>query len=567
MLRADEKREEPLRKGLQKIEEIFSNLKSARSQWEGDWEKLARYILPRRYTPLFASGNQRRARDVLGQSILDNTGVIAARTLAAGMMHGMTSPARPWLRFKPPGFREGQEMDATLAYALEENRRRYMAVLSTSNFYSSLGTYYLDKVVFNTSAMQIFEDYEDVIRCYNSPVGEFWVAFDARGRLLYFVRRFSLSLDAIAMEYGAQNMSEQDRNYLTMGGGTVRERRSVVSFLQRNNPDDVFGGMIPSGFPWREIVYTESTMGGPSQRVLSVRPYNELHTIVGRWSVTGHDDYGTGPSMDAIGDIIALQHLDKRKGQAIDVQTRPPLQAVAGMQNRQTALVPGGITYVPGATADGLKPIFTSNLQLGDLSNDIAMKQARVQQTFYNHLFTAIMNLQTVRSATEVEGIQEEKMVLLAPVVERTGSEELDPMVRRIYNVMRRADLLVPLPPPYDRVEPEIQYISVLATAQRAVTTVGLERFLALIGGLAGVRPQVLEIPDFDYIVREYAQVLNVSPRSLKPAEVVQDILTQQAQMQQMAQAIQMGNEAAMGAKTLSDTEVGGGVSALQQMM
>ena len=32
------------------------------------------------------------------RAILDNTGTRALRTLAGGMMAGMTSPARPWFR-------------------------------------------------------------------------------------------------------------------------------------------------------------------------------------------------------------------------------------------------------------------------------------------------------------------------------------------------------------------------------------------------------------------------------------------------------------------------------------
>jgi hypothetical protein len=51
-----------------------------------------------------------------------------------------------------------------------------------------------------------------------------------------------------------------------------------------------------------------------------------------------------------------------------------------------------------------------------------------------------------------------------------------------------------------------------LAEAQRAANTTGMERFLAQIGNIAGVHPEVLDIPNWDRMMTRYGMVLGNDP-------------------------------------------------------
>ena len=75
----------------------YVKLENDRSSWRNHWMEISDYTLPRRGRFLFQTQDDRGKKRT--GKIIDNTGTMAVRTLAAGMMSGMTNPARPWFRF------------------------------------------------------------------------------------------------------------------------------------------------------------------------------------------------------------------------------------------------------------------------------------------------------------------------------------------------------------------------------------------------------------------------------------------------------------------------------------
>ena len=57
-----------------------------------------------------------------------------------------------------------------------------------------------------------------------------------------------------------------------------------------------------------------------------------------------------------------------------------------------------------------------------------------------------ISQLDTVRSATEIDARREEKLVLLAHFLERFENEQLDPTINRVFNICQRAGLFPDAP-------------------------------------------------------------------------------------------------------------------------
>ena len=72
----------------------YRALLERRSPWDTAWESLAEHFLPTR----FRTDDSPDDRPLLNRSLVDATGILAMRTLAAGLQGGMTSPARPWFR-------------------------------------------------------------------------------------------------------------------------------------------------------------------------------------------------------------------------------------------------------------------------------------------------------------------------------------------------------------------------------------------------------------------------------------------------------------------------------------
>ena len=77
----------------------------------------------------------------------------------------------------------------------------------------------------------------------------------------------------------------------------------------------------------------------------------------------------------------------------------------------------------------------------------------------------------------------------------------------------------------------------------------------------------MLDNLDEDETIDEYADALGVSPKLLRDRRIVAQMRAQQQQQAQAQQAMQAGTAAVQGAQTLSGTDVGGGVNALQLML
>jgi hypothetical protein len=106
-----------------------------------------------------------------------------------------------------------------------------------------------------------------------------------------------------------------------------------------------------------------------------------------------------------------------------------------------------------------------------------------------------------------------------------------------------------------------------LAMAQKGIATAGIEKLWGFAGNLAAVIPSILDKLNPDQTIDEYAAALGVSPKIVVGDEDAAAARDARAAQQQMAQATEMATQAAQGAKTLSETDVGGGANALQLML
>jgi len=69
-----------------------------------------------------------------------------------------------------------------------------------------------------------------------------------------------------------------------------------------------------------------------------------------------------------------------------------------------------------------------------------------------------------------------ESLVMLGPVLERTHNEVLAPTIDRVWGLMLRAGIFPPPPPEIAGKSIDIEYVSMLATAQNATQASSIER-------------------------------------------------------------------------------------------
>ena len=544
---------------LRKHQQVLKAMDKERASWFTHWRDISDYFLPRRY-PWLRSQAENKTTNRRNSKLLSSTSTMAIRTLASGMMNGVTSPARKWFSLRIPGF-EYETMTHEARVYLEEIERRMLLVMAESNFYNSIALLYLEWCAFGTGSMSIEEDFDEVIRCYNYPLGEFYISCDDSGRVNRHGRRFTRTAEQLVSQFGEDRVSHKVKEDFKVGGARLFNTYEVAHIVERTPASEA--KTMPA--KWRSVYWQTDTT---EVKYLSISPVYEWPHVTPRWEILGNDSYGTSPAMDALADTIQLQAMLLERGEGLAKMMSPPLIVDQQLRNRPKALGANGITYAPTYNSNfGAKEAYKVNPPLQAIAQDINDLKISIRETCHNPLFNMISQLDTVRSATEIDARREEKLIHLGPVLERFYNEGLDPALKRIFGIMQRAELIPEAPPELDAAEIEVNYVSVLTDAQRASGTVTIERFLQFTGNLAGVYPSVIDIPDVEELVRNYAEDLGVKPAGIKSRERVAEAQAQEAAQAEAAQAAQIGSDLAGGAKVLSETDVGGGMNALQSLL
>jgi len=307
--------------------------------------------------------------------------------------------------------------------------------------------------------------------------------------------------------------------------------------------------------------------GGNEDKLLREGGFKRFPGVVPRWAVAGGDIYGNSPAMESLGDVKQLQHEQLRKAQGIDYQTNPPLSVPTNMKNRDIDRLPGGVTFVDVTQNQGVKNLFEVNLDLQYLLADIQDVRGRIKTTFFADLFLMISNNNDPNmTATEVAARQEEKMLMLGPVLERLSNELLHPLIEITFDNMIASGVVPPPPQEMQGMQLNVELISVLAQAQRAIGTNSADRFVAQLGQIATFKPDVLDKFDSDAWADSYSDMLGVDPTLIVASDKVAMIRDARAKAQQAQQQAAVMEQQSNTAKNLGATPTAGGGNAYDQL-
>ena len=522
-------------------------LKSERDSWFNHWQEITRYIHPRRGRYL---SDRKQGGSKKHSNIVNNSATRALRTLQGGLMAGISSPSRPWFRLGSHDI-EMNERKAVKNW-LSETERRMREVFSRSNFYNSLHHIYGEEGAFGTASMLILEDAEDIIRCYPMTAGEFYIALDERGVVNTLYRELAMSVSQLAYRFGTDAMTTQTRAML--------ERQQIdkmVELIHVIEPRDVYDPESPlaTQMPYRSVYY--ELHGAEDERFLGESGFEEFPAACPRWDVLSDDVYGTSLAMEALGDVKQLQLQEKRKAQAIDKMSAPPMTAPSSLRNRATTVLPGGVTYVDTQQGQqGFQPAYLVNPRVNELMLDIQNTENRIEKTFYSDLFLMLANSDRRQiTAREIDERHEEKLLMLGPVLERQHTELLDVAIDRTFAIMARHGLISEAPPELEGQELKVEYISILAQAQKAVGTQSIDRLATYVTGLSQFNPEALDKVDWDQTIDEYGDNLGVPPKVVRSDDETDALREARQQAEQAAQAMAMAQQGAQTLQTASDID------------
>jgi hypothetical protein len=174
-------------------------------------------------------------------------------------------------------------------------------------------------------------------------------------------------------------------------------------------------------------------------------------------------------------------------------------------------------------------------------------------------------------TAAEVNAKQQEKLLMLGPVLEQLNFDHFNPLHEWLYATGARHGLYPPPPPALQHAQLRVTYTSILAQAINAITASAIQQFTGYVGEIAqmsaaGAQNPSLDKVNFDRAIEEYGKATGIPPTIIRSDDEVAQVRQarqQQQEAQQRQQAMQAQAEAmqahAGAAQKLSQTPLGTG--------
>lgn len=546
---------------VRKKKNIVYQMIQERSQFEPTWKQLSEYINPTRGRFDEDETSDGRRRDYC---LLDPYPMEAAGKCAAGIHSGLTSPSRPWFSLSL----QDEELANfhTVKMWLEDCQDILMGIYAKSNIYNMLLQLEAELTQFGTAAALLLEDYHTAVWARSYTCGEYAGNVDSRGRVTHFAHRFKLTAWQMVEEFGEELCSEGVR--AAYHAQNYRDYFPVTMLIEKNTDYDE-NKLALGNFPWRSYYFEDCS----TDTFLKVAGYNECPFLMPRWTTVANGIYGTGPGHNALGNCMQLQKLEQVNMRLLETRANPPMIVPASVG--KVKRLPGKETLVPDNLASLIRPLYDATGNREEVMQSIQFKQQQIGAAFYNDLFVMLANNDNPQmTAREVAERHEEKLLMLSPVLEQMHNEVLAPLTKRTFEICMRNGIFPPTPAELEGQDDnlKVEFISLLAQAQKNVATPAMEKTLALAGNLAGIAPEIIDNFDLDATIRAHAQMSGAPEKIMRDEQEIEKLRKQraeeQARQQQMQEAAAMADPMKKGveaARLMSETDVN--ENAMQQLM
>lgn len=512
-------------------------LETAYNQMKPDWQELADYFLPRSVRFLVRQVNKAPTKN---KKIKDSTTLKAVRDFSSGMMTGATNPATNWFRIKIRNYDMKYDWQTkNWCAGVEETIRN---VFNASNLYSKMPPAYKQLGVFGIAAMALERDEDAILRTKLLPLGSYRIARNENEEVDTICRVYMESARNLYNKFGADNVSEAVKK--CVDNKQFNEMFEVVHFVEPNAeylPDSKWAKN-------KKFISVYYEVDGDGDKLLSKSGFNKFPYVIFESETNGEDIY---PSeccgINALPDAKQLMAMVVDEGKMVKKIGSPQLKGPAELKNKKLIDAPATFTE-NNQNGDGLSPVYQVPPQaIQPLEMLLENKRLSIKELFFNDLFAMILSTADgTRTATEVNELKEEKMVLLSPLLEQVHSG-LKLIMEWVFNECVERGIIPEPPKQIQGGNLEIEFVSMLAQAQKAVKISGMERFTTFTINLAqAIDPALVMKLNGAKIIDDYADFVNINPEQIVATEEWEKqkaaLQQKQQQAEQMAQ-VQQGSE------------------------
>ena len=504
------------RKSAQEIIQRTDALISERSNLDATLDLIERFIRPGRGRMWQTEDSEMEIDWRRGREVYDGTAILAASFLASNLQSYLSSSSTPWydIGFQDTELAKVREARLWVEDGVERHRKAY----ASSTLYEELPEMYFDGVSFGTAFIEHVEKEPPSGRpatvwrghqFKTEAIKNTYFEESIDGELIGFYRVRHYTPLQLALKFGMAALP-----------GRLRGR---VAKAEQEEVECIYAVYLDSGIepdpltpapPDRRPYVGRWVLRDSSEFIGDEVGYYEMPGYCWRWARMSDSRYGYGPGMIALSDVLTLQDQVWMRRTATEKVVDPPMKAtrrgVLGSINHGV----GKVTIVRDMNQP--QPLMPPGAyQIREADNDIADLRNRIDRAFF--VDQLLMKESPEMTAQEVRVRYEIMQRLLGPNVGRARTDVFDRMHKRAWFMMMRKGAIPPMPAVVAEAgaDFELTYNGPLARAERLDHVEITERWLGLLRGMSEMPggDQLADVPEWDTIARESAEILGVPTR------------------------------------------------------
>lgn len=538
---------------IENLKARWSALKSQRSTWDGWWQELADYTSPRKAQITVTST---QPADGSNAKLFDSTAVQANMTLAQGQLALVSPMEERWFTCEPPLRLKGRPR-AEAWYAKCAEIMQFE--LFTSNFYTSIHEFYLDRSGFGTANLYMEEAWkgDSCVNFRPMGIGTYCVEENELGLVDVVFAARQMTARQIVLAFGKDNLPERVRlsheNPQKSG-----DKFEVVHAVYPRSDEELWDNRQKSpGWAAVNKPFASCWFMPDHNAILQEGGYDSPPYLVSRYLKWGDDPWGWCPGWAALPDVRQLNYLERMLDALAEIQAFPRVLVPSDLVGN-VDFNAGGVT-VWNPMKPNSKPEEWASQGRYDVGLDrVKRKEEKINKAYHVDLFQLFAQIDRQMTAYEVAQRASEKVVQFSPTFARLTTETFSPMLNRLFPIMMKRGKF-PEPPPevlqQDRggvfvPTPEVKFTSKIALALRAMQNTSFSSLLGSLEPMFAIDPAGARIISVERASRGLARNFGVPEDWLATPE---EMAAQQEAMEQAAMAEQQGAMAESGSRTAAN--------------
>ena len=532
---------------LKYFQNRLAELERGREDFVPDWKSLSKFLAPS--TGIFytsASNEKDKRKYTYPRDNLNGLPQRYMRNLSTALVATLCPPDSRWFGYVVPD--ETDEEQSWLHKAAD----KVMSVFQARGITSYLEALFYEGAIYGLSCMSIEKSVKNKLDFGSFTIGEFYLDDDFEGNENTLYHKFAMNTRQLKEWFGYDKLPQKLQEELDQG-----KSFTTWNVVQAIEPNPEYLPEFKNEFNKAYVSYIWIEGLKDDDAVLESRGMRDFPFVVFHWYRKINTVYTMGLGHDILPDVKELQALEKDTKRARAKKINPPLRADPSLRNAGIRVGSDDINWTNNK--DGVTPLYNVNFDTQEGQNAIQEKEQKLYQLTYNYLFSQIINRDKTMSATEVNKVSQEELILLGGIVQN-ATLALGAVCERAFKLLlEQGELPDNMPESLRGKIMSTTFHSLLAQSQSLSDLKLVERWLQAMGIMAQMNPNAIRKVDVFKVADEYARRLDIDMSLVVPTEVIEQQMQAEAEAQQQAAQAQMQADAlkAMGSATKDFAQAG----------